>query len=322
MSPLTRTAACSIAAMLLALPALPSAAQEPGRAHAKPAPVDGKVAAVDEALRLSDLRNELAASRVWLKQLLDGTPNLDPEARRWLWQTVASPLSLEGYTKAVRQALLDDYDADMIGRVLGWYRSPVGRKMARLEQVGLEPAQAQAKKAYLASLESKPPSEQRLVAVFRIDEASRRSQGAFDALKSVVSGWSSGIDDAISDQARQRAAEAETARASFRAQTRDMVAEDVLKDMLYAYRDATDAELGAYAEFHESDACRWLFNTAYRAQQDFLERASNAIAEESAAAMEGKRAERAPSAAAAGRPRAAPSPALPPRTLPTVPVPK
>ena len=322
MGPLTRAAVCSLATMLLAGWTLSAAAQQGSRARGRSAPVDEKSAAVDEALRLSGLRNQPAEARIWMRQLLDGTPNLDPEARNWLWQTLASPLSPEAYTKAVRQALLDDYHADALARVLGWYRSPPGRKMARLEQAGVEPGQGQARKAYLATLEGKPPSEQRLVAVFRIDEASRRSEGTFEAVKSVGGGWSRGIEDAVSDQARQRAVEAEIARDSFRAQTRDMVGEDVLKDMLYAYRDATDAELGAYAEFLESDAGRWFFNTAYKAQQTFLDKAASAIAEDSAAAMEGKGAGRGPSAPAAGKPLQAPSRVLPPRPAPTLPAPK
>jgi hypothetical protein len=61
---------------------------------------------------------------------------------------------------------------------------------------------------------------------------------------------------------------------------RDTVSEDVLREMMYTYRDATDTELRAYAEFLESDTGKWFINTAYKGKQAFLEKAADKVAEE------------------------------------------
>ena len=149
----------------------------------------------------------------------------------------------------------------------------------------MEPGQTQARRKYLATLEDKQPSEEGLVAVFRIDDASRASEGTFGAIKAVVNGWNRGIEQVMSEQGRQRAAQGEIARDVFRAQMRDTVSEDVLREMTYTYRDATDAEPLAYAEFLESDAGKWFFNTAYKGQQAFLEKAVDKVAEEYASTI-------------------------------------
>jgi hypothetical protein len=50
-------------------------------------------------------------------------------------------------------------------------------------------------------------------------------------------------------------------------QIRDMVTDDVLREMLYMYRGASDIELRAYVEFLESEAGNWFFKTIYQGQQ-------------------------------------------------------
>jgi len=326
MSRVARSATLSLAVFLLAGAALPAQAQDKSRARAKPAPVDEKSAGIDEALRLSGLRNHLTGVRVRMKQILeDNNPTLDPDVRQWLWQTLDVSFSPEAYTKPVKRALLDNYDADALTRVLIWYRSAAGKKMVRLEQSGVEPGQTQARKKYLATLEDKQPSEDRLVSVFRIDEASRASEGTFGAIKAVVNGWNRGIEQVVSEQGRQRAAQGEIARDIFRAQMRDTVGEDVLREMMYTHRAATDAELRAYAEFLESDAGKWFFNTAYKGQQAFLEKAVDKVAEEYVSTIYVKKTTRPPSRTAADKaldpaaPKAAP--AAPAKPAPAAPAP-
>lgn len=331
MSRRARLATLSLAAFLLTGAALPAQAQDKSRARPKPATPkpaagDEKSAGIDETLRLSGPRNHLTGVRVRMKQILENNnPTLDPDVRQWLWQTLDVSFSPEAYTKPVKQALLDNYDADALTRALIWYRSATGKKMVKLEQSGVEPGQSQARKKYLATLEDKQPSEERLVAVFRIDEASRTSEGTFGAIKAVVKGWNRGIEQVMSEQGRQRAAQGEIARDVFRAQMRDTVSEDVLREMMYTYRDATDAELRAYTEFLESDAGKWFFNTAYKGQQAFLEKAVDKVAEEYVSTIYVKKTTRPPSRAAADKapepaaPKAAP--AAPATPAPTAPAP-
>lgn len=163
-----------------------------GRDKASPAPPDDKGARVDEAMRVSGIRSHLALVRIRMKQILDEDAGVEYDARRWLAQTLDVAFSPEAFAQPIRQALLDGYDGDSLSRVLVWYRSALGRKIARLEQAATEPGIAQARKVYLASLENKQPSDYRLVLIFSLDEASRASEGTFDAEKAAVNGWNRG----------------------------------------------------------------------------------------------------------------------------------
>ena len=271
-------------------------AQDKGRTRQKAPPLlpDDRSARVDEALRISGIRSHLALVRARMKQILDDDPRVDYDARRWLAHTLDAAFSPEAYAKPIRQALLEGYDGDALTRVLIWYRSATGRKMTRLEQAATDPGVAPARKIYLASLENKQPSDYRLVLIFSLDEASRASEGTFAAEKAAVNGWNRGIEQILSGPERQEVAQTQVALDVFRAQIRDMVSDDILREMLYTYREATDIELRAYVEFLESDAGKWFFKTVYQGQQALVEKAVDKVADDFVATVLTKRVTRPP----------------------------
>ena len=316
MSRPARLATLALAAFLLAGVTVPAQAQDQSRARAKAAPVDEKSAGVDEAIRISGMRSRLMFVRSHMKQILDEDLRLDSDGRRWLARSIDGAFSPEAYATPIRQALLHHYDADALGRVLIWYRSPTGKKMVRLEQSGAEPGQLQARRKYLATLESKQPSEDRLVLIFRIDEASRASEATFAADKALTNGWNLGIEQVLSATERRELTQTQIALDIFRVQLRDVVSEEILREMLYVYRDAADGELRAYAEFLESDAGAWFFNTVYKGRQALVEKAADKVAEEFVSSIQQNQTTRPPSKTAADKapepPALKPAPTPPP----------
>jgi hypothetical protein len=323
MSRLARLATLSLTTFLLAGAALPAQAQDKSRARPKPAPVDEKSARVDEALRLSGMSVQLGAVRGRLKKVIDDDPRVDYDVRRWVAGMLDASFSPEAYSKPVRQALLDNYDADAMARVLAWYRTPTARKLVRLEQRMGDKAQAAAQNKYLATLEDKQPSEERLVLVFRIDEGTRASEEAMAALKTAANGWNLGIQQVMSEPGRERVQQIERVLSVYRAQLRDVMSEDILREMMYVYREATDAELRSYAEFLESDAGKWFFGTVFKGQEAFLEKATDKVAQDYVNSIEQKQTTRPPpkSSAADKPPMLQPAPAGPAKPASPAPAP-
>ena len=324
MKRLARFATFPLAALLLAGAVLPAQAQDKGRARPKPAPVDEKSARVDEALRLSNLKDHLAAIRTRLQAFLEAS-STGYDTKQWVTGSFKTAYAPEVYTKPIKQALLDNYDADAMTRVLVWYRSPTARKISRLEGAAQVPNQGAARKNYLATLEAKPPSEDRLVLVFRIDEGSRASDSTAAALKASINGWNLGIQQVVSDPERQRIVQIEAVLTKYRAEFRDVIADDVLSELMYTYREATDVELRAYAEFLESDAGKWFFGTTFKAQEAFFEKATDQVAEDFVNTVLQKQTTRPPRPATTpvdGPPSArASQPAAPAKPAPVPPAP-
>jgi hypothetical protein len=154
------------------------------------------------------------------------------------------------------------------------------------------------------------------VLIFSIDEASHVSAGTGSALKASVNGWNLGIEQLASERERQEIRQIEAALRKYRAEFRDDVADDVLRELMYTYRDATDADLRAYAEFLESDAGKWFIGTAFKTHQAFFEKAAEQVAEDFVNTVTRKRSTRAPQPSTKPLQRDA---RTPPTTTPSLP---
>lgn len=263
------------AVLLLAGVAASAQDKAPGRLNADL--LDERRARVEEALRLSDLKTDLAAIRARLLGYVDAD---QPETRQWIAGSLKTVYAPAAYLKVITQALLDRYDADAMIHVLAWYRSPLGRKIARLEAAAQAPGQRAARTRYLAGLEERQPSDYRLVLIFSIDEAAHTSAATAGALTTSVDGWALGIEQLAGERDTQEIRQIEAALGKYRAESRDDVADDVLRELIYIYRDATDADLRAYAEFLESDAGKWFSGTAFKAHQAYFNTAADQIAQD------------------------------------------
>jgi hypothetical protein len=291
----------------------PAQDKAPGRPNA--APPDERSARVEEALRQSGLKAGLTAIRTRLVGYLD-TDQTDDETRRWIAGSLKTVYAPATYLRVIKQALLEHYDADALTGVLAWYRSPVGRKITRLEEAAQAPGQRAARNRYLAGLEERQPSGYRLVVIFSIDEASRSSAATAGALKASMDGWTLGIEQLAGERETQQIRQIEAALGKYRAESRDSVADDVLRESMHTYRDATDADLRAYAEFLESDAGKWLIGTAFKAHQAFLDTAAAQIAEDLVKTATGNQTRRPPQQSTKPLERDA---RTPPTTMPSLP---
>ena len=285
----------------------------PGRVRAAP-PDEGSLR-VNEALGLSDLKADLAAIRTRLLGYLDANQT-SYETKQWIAGSLKTVYSPAVYLKVIKQGLLDNYDADAMTRVLVWYRSAQGRKITRLAAAALAPGQGAARNRYLAAFEDRQPSDYRLVLIFSIDEASHASAGTASALKASIKGWNLGIEQLASVRERQEIQQIEAALRKYRAEFRDEVADDVLRELMYTYRDASDADLRAYAEFLESDAGKWFIGTAFKTHQAFFEKAAEQVAEDFVNTVTPNQTTRAPQPSPKPLERGA---RTPPTTTPSLP---
>ena len=268
-------------AVVALLAAFAGAAQAQDKAPTRPAttPYDERSIRVEEALRVSHLKAYLATIRARLLGYLDADQT-GSETRQRIARSVKTAHSPEAYLSSIKLALLQRFDADALARVTTWYRSPIGRRLVRLDEAAQEPGPPVARRKYFAALEDKQPSDYRLVLIFSIDEAAQASAGIAGALQASIDGWSLGIERLGGGGKPPEIRQVEAAISKYRAQIRDDVADDVLRELMFTYRDASDADLRGYAEFLESDAGKWFIGSALTAHRAYFESATDKIAED------------------------------------------
>ena len=107
-------------------------------------------------------------------------------------------------------------------------------------------------------------------------------------------GWSLGIEQLAIVDERPEIRRIEAALRKYRAELRDDVADDVLRELLYAYREAGNGDLRAYAEFLESEAGRWFLGTVFKAHQACFASAAEEVAADLVDAASRKKTVRPP----------------------------
>ncbi|HET7874257.1 MAG TPA: hypothetical protein VFN71_01930 [Methylomirabilota bacterium] len=302
--------ALGLALLAVVAGAAPAAGQ---RADAR-----GPAAQVDEVLALSGARRQIDALHASVQaRLRERYAALDNEAQSLLGRFLALALRADTVYPVVRARFRADYDAEHVAAALTWFRSPVGRKMARLESQAAAPDAAPALREFESELAAKPPSSERFVLINRVAEAQNQPDFFFDAVRGLAGGIAKGVDRVQATELASRLYELEQTAGTLAGQTRAYIDRETFILLLFTYREARDAELDQYMRFLRSDAGRWHSRTL---QQGVIE-ALDASGEKAVVELMRPPAPAAPARAAAPPKTATPTaaPPAPTKQLPPPP---
>ncbi|HEY5657968.1 MAG TPA: hypothetical protein VIY27_09280 [Myxococcota bacterium] len=204
--------------------------------------------------------------------------------------------------QALQRAVLREFDADLLQRdverhleqahnprhaerVLEWLRSPIGRRIAKLDLAAAQPEAATELQAYALGLANNPPPVARIALIRQLDVATGMTDFTVDATLTSALATALGASGAL--PAAQQATEEEI-RATLEAQRqvlRPEIEKMMIASMLYSYRSLGDDELRRYIDFSESESGRWYHESVKRALLDTLEDASTRVGRALAAAF-------------------------------------
>lgn len=229
--------------------AVPPAAA--GRVPAGPErPSTVTTAAVDELLDLSGLRVQLEALSDGIRaRFRSHEGRLSAQDRATIDRIATRHFGAETLYARIRLELGRSQDAARLEEALAWYRSPLGRRLTRVELEALTPG---AERAGMPL-----PSDERIALVQRLDESGGASETALDVAMALVRSLARAADPFRPAQRRLGPAELESLIARVRTEALTPIKIACLQNMLLAYGELHDAELGEYVRFVESRAGRW-----------------------------------------------------------------
>ena len=229
--------------------ALPPAAVRPGPADPeRPSPVAS--AAVDELLELSGLRAQIEALSADVRALFSRREGrLSAQDRATIHRIAARHFGAEILYARIRLELGRTLDAGPLEATLAWYRSPLGRRITRAEREALGPGAGRARTPL--------PSDERIALVERLDEGGGASETMLDIAMALVRSLLRVADPFRPAQKRLDPAGLESLIVRARTEALTPIKIACLQNMLFAYGEFQDAELGGYVRFVESRAGRW-----------------------------------------------------------------
>ena len=255
-------------------------AQEPKAPETRPAPApkehDAKVftppvasprtgpTKVDELLELSGARAQLVGLLRGIAGELRPAPGkMSAKDQAAVEKILTRALRHETVYGLVRDAFMPHVDRANLETTAAWLRSPLGRKIVALEIATSEPGAEQKVAEYGTALKANPPTAVRIELIQRLDWATAATEVSADLITAVARGVTTAVSAASPAEQRLRPGQIEDRVAQVRARVHKSLRDAHTTSTLYAYRDLTDDELGAYVLFSASDAGRW-YNAAMR----------------------------------------------------------
>ncbi|HVN37074.1 MAG TPA: hypothetical protein VMW19_02745 [Myxococcota bacterium] len=221
---------------------------------------------MQEIYRLSGLEAQVGAlDRVVAASLI---PNLSrvPAARAGV---VRDAVLRAWSTPVLRQDVVDRlakiHDPQHAAETLRWLRSPLGRRISKLETHATSAEGVQGLEAFSQQLRSHPPDATRLALARALDQATGATDFAVEV--SLASGRAamSAVGAASPEEKRLEPDKIEAAIEAQRQRLHDQLAPASLASTLFTYQSLSDSELETYLAFARGDAGRWYHDAVKQA---------------------------------------------------------
>ena len=180
---------------------------------------------------------------------------LDDETHMLVLQAAAESWSGDRMLDEIVSHLVDHYDGDSVGAIVGYYRSPNG--MAISQAIARQSAAMSLEnlQAFMEELQRSPPPETRVELVTRFAGAANSGEQATVLVVGITQRNLVALNDLLPEPL---APDVIASRAGVAAQQlRANADRQAQLAGLFSFQDLSEAELRAHVEFTESDAFRW-----------------------------------------------------------------
>ena len=271
------------ARLLVALPILLVALAL--RADAAPAPSDPR-GQMDEIFFLSGLEAQLDVVGESLGAAIGPQIKHLPLAQgQALESAVLREFGAEALQREVERHLERAYQSQHAELVLRWLRSPVGRRIAKLDLSAARPEGAAALQSYARNLGSNPPPATRVSLIRQLDAATGMTDFTVDAALTSALATALGANGVLPPAKQGAESDIRAAVEAQRDALRPEIEMMITTSMLYSYQSLGDGELRNYIDFSNGEAGRWYHESVKRALLNTLEGASTRVGRAVAASL-------------------------------------
>ncbi len=238
-------------------------------AQAARSPVPAQVRAVHQLAHLSANVEAFCATLVETAEATAGSADpsmlqvLDDAARaRWL-AAIRDACQPDAARERHLRAFAVGYEADAARAVTDWYTSDTGRRLLALETSASETDWETEVSPFIDRLMKEPVDVERVKLFERIEAALQTTEDAAQLQAAIAEILTWSAQPLLPEAARTPPAEIDRELAALRLHFGQQLRRQQSVIFMYVYRDASDAELAAFADFAESPGARWL-NASHR----------------------------------------------------------
>jgi len=229
---------------------------------AKPVPRD-RIEKLNKVFELSGVEqaSHQLSSQVFGERLSEsGLPAEQMEMMQNIMNRVYEP---EKWIETISQRMLNNYKPQYMDALVRWYQSPLGGKVVQGEVADLTAGMTAEKVEFQKRLKLFPPSEDRLELAETLEETLKLTDYTLDTLVVFIR-----IMFPYNDQFKGKSAKAITG--TIRQELYDPVREQVLRTILFKYRDLSSKEFSRYVQFVRSAEGKWFHESYIKGSREAL----------------------------------------------------
>lgn len=175
-----------------------------------------------------------------------------PEVDRWVHLLMKESFDLQQAKKNLSVYLFENTDEPYLREMVRWLETPLARKITREEALASGAEKQADMLRHLADLQARPPTEQRIALIQRLEGATHASELASNILSGILKGMIASASLALPEGEREAAGEAYEEIGRIMPLVQEAARQRFILASFYVYRNIPDQELSAYASFYES----------------------------------------------------------------------
>ncbi len=209
-----------------------------------------------------------------LSFLKEEEERLPPDQYALMTRVFQETYDAEKLLSGVQDRIEKNFDSERASGALEWMRSPLARRISRLEEESSSPEALKQMQVLSEQLRTSPAPEPRLKLIRRLDKATRGTEMATDMV--ILNAWGVEIGlNALLPEKRRSGPDMLLRQAALAHDQMIREQKELMKvGFLYTYQTLTDSELERYVTFAESDAGQWCYRTIREAFKDVLSEAA------------------------------------------------
>jgi hypothetical protein len=203
--------------------------------------------------------------------------HLPPAQGQALERAVLREFSADALQREVERYLERAHQSRHAELVLQWLRSPIGRRIAKLDLAAARPEGAPALQTHALNIGSNPPSAARVSLIRELDAATGMTDFTVDAALTSALATTLGANAELPPAKQGVESDIRASVEAQRGVLRPEIEKMTTSSMLYSYQSLEDGELRSYIDFSNSEAGRWYHESVKSALLSTLEGASTRV---------------------------------------------
>jgi hypothetical protein len=213
----------------------------------------------DELLEASGLKRQVPGMAERARaNMVQGMEPLGANDKSAVDRVSGQALRPEALYGLIREEFSQHVDDAKVKDVLGWYRTPLARRLTELEVAfTTSPNRERELAQFIARLRVEQLDPRRVELIQRLDAASGATETSLELLMAVAQAVLRVADPYLPASRRLKPGQLESQARQIRLQSQELLRQANTLSMLYVYRSLEDGDIARYIQFLESEAGTW-----------------------------------------------------------------